>query len=129
MIQQGWRSRREDESQEVWKGCLLTRQFTERDAGINTVNNNGWKDANGRKKTNLSPCSNKPKRREGNNSARLIETIEVTFKDAFSHGRRGPSRLSTITANSFRAAGFICERKILGSWTNSCRWGSSRTWR
>jgi hypothetical protein len=41
-----------------------------------------------------------PRKREGNNSARLIETIEVTFEDAFSHRRRGPARLRTISANS-----------------------------
>ena len=91
-----------------------------------TVNNNGRKDANSRGKKKIEPSSNKPKK-TGRESARLIETIEVTFKDAFSHWGRGPARLP-ITANSFRAVGFICERGILGSWTNSCRWWSSRTW-
>lgn len=60
-----------------------------------------------------------PRRREENNNARLIETIEVTFEDAFTHRRRDSARPPTISANSCRAVGFICERGSLGCRTNS----------
>ena len=79
----------------------------------------------GEKKLGARAVTN-PRRRDGNNSARLIETIEVTFKDAFSHRRRDPARLPTISTNSCRV-GFICERGrgSLG-WTNDSDWGRWR---